>query len=238
MAVSGNTRDVLDYQYADTGSYPVKLIVLDTSTNCLDTVIKLPSKDIPDFLYVPNAFYPNSIQNPVPFFSNRSARALRVWTADVDSWGKLLFHLHLDAGGSPVDGWDGMFNGKPMPPGCLCLEDQGQIRNGQMWAAWCTTKRKGAPGPYIRNSNLIQIDKSHESDTKIWSLTRYCWSGPHNQGAGPLFTQFQYTSSLNPGLIGCRKNNLRLSRSYQDQWFNLYKPYSDFPAAPSVYLRR
>ena len=45
----------------------------------------------------------------------------------------------------------------------------------------------------------------------------------------PLFTQFQYTPTyMNPGLIGCGKNNLRISAVTKIQWFNLYKPYKYF----------
>ena len=53
--------------------------------------------------------------------------------------------------------------------------------------------------------------------------------GHTTRAQDPLFTQFQYTPTyLNPGLIGCGKNNLRLSAVTKIQWFNLYKPYKYF----------
>ncbi|MFN8244894.1 MAG: PKD domain-containing protein [Ferruginibacter sp.] len=144
-----NTRDVLNYQYADTGSYPVKLIVLDTSTNCLDTVIKIARiEGYPGFLYVPNAFYPNSIQNQFRSFKPLGKGLAEYELQIFDSWGKLLFRTtRLDAGGSPVDGWDGMFNGKPMPQDAYAWKIKAKFRNGQMWSGMVYDQNeKGAPG--------------------------------------------------------------------------------------------
>jgi type IX secretion system PorP/SprF family membrane protein len=44
-----------------------------------------------------------------------------------------------------------------------------------------------------------------------------------------LFTQYNFTpTTLNPGLAGTGKNNLRLSAVTKMQWFNLYKPFKYF----------
>ena len=144
-----NTRDVLNYKYADTGSYAVKLIVLDTSTNCLDTVTRIARiEGYPGYLYVPNAFYPNSVQ--VQFRSFKPlGKGLDTYELQIfDSWGKLLFRTtKLDAAGAPVDAWDGTFNGKPMPQDGYAWRIKAKFRNGTNWSGMVYDQNEsGAPG--------------------------------------------------------------------------------------------
>ncbi len=144
-----NTRDVLNYKYADTGSYAVNLIVLDTSTNCLDTITRIARiEGYPGYLYVPNAFYPNSVQ--VQFRSFRPlGKGLDTYELQIfDSWGKLLFRTtKLDAAGAPVDAWDGTFNGKPMPQDGYAWKIKAKFRNGTNWSGMVYDQNEsGAPG--------------------------------------------------------------------------------------------
>jgi gliding motility-associated-like protein len=130
-----NTRDVISHQYADTGSYIVQLIVVDTITNCTDTVEKVVRiEGYPGYLYVPNAFYPNS--NQIQFRSFKPVgKGLQEYELQIfDSWGKLLFRTtKLDAAGSPVESWDGTFKGAPMPQDAYAWRIKAKYRNGRAW---------------------------------------------------------------------------------------------------------
>ncbi len=154
-----NTRDVPPHLYADTGSYPVQLIVLDTSNNCRDTIIKIARiEGFPGYLYVPNAFYPNSIQTTFKTFKPLG-KGLEEYELQIfDSWGKLLFKTtRLDAGGSPVDGWDGTFNGKQVPQDAYAWRIKAKYRNGRRWEGMVYNQReKGAPGQTFGTVTLFR----------------------------------------------------------------------------------
>ena len=143
-----STRDV-EHKYADTGSYPVRLIVLDTATNCPDTIIKI-AKIIgyPGWLYVPNAFYPNSIQTQFRYFKPIGKGLAEYKFQVFDSWGKVLFESsRLDVSGSPVEGWDGTYKGRAMPQDAYAWRITAKFRNGQYWSGMSyNNNEKGAPG--------------------------------------------------------------------------------------------
>ncbi|MFT3681975.1 MAG: PKD domain-containing protein [Ferruginibacter sp.] len=139
------TRDVPDHKYADTGNYYIRLIVLDTNMNCQDTVIKIARIDgIPGYLYVPNAFYPNSIQTQF-----RSFKPLGKGLADYhlqifDNWGKLLFESReLDATGAPVAAWDGTFKGAPVAQDTYVWKINARFKNGKQWDGMVYTNLPG-----------------------------------------------------------------------------------------------
>lgn len=130
-----NTRDVPDHKYADTGNYYIQLIVLDTNMNCTDTVIKIARIDgIPGFLYVPNSFYPNSIQTQFRTFKPLGKGLAEYHFQVFDNWGKLLFESReLDATGAPVAAWDGTFKGSPMAQDTYVWKITAKFKNGKQW---------------------------------------------------------------------------------------------------------
>lgn len=143
------TRDVVTHQYPDTGSYTVSMSVLDTSTNCLDTMVKVVRiEGAPGYLYVPNAFYPNSIQTQFRYF-RPLGKGLESYELQIyDNWGKLLFRSNkLDASGIPVEGWDGTYQGKPMPQDAYAWRIKARFRNGKEWSGMSYDQNEqGAPG--------------------------------------------------------------------------------------------
>ncbi|MEO6232871.1 MAG: PKD domain-containing protein [Ferruginibacter sp.] len=146
---SATTRDVLQHKYNDTGSYPIQLVVFDNISGCPDTTIKIARIiGSPGHLYVPNAFYPNSLQ--VQFRSFKPiGKGLEKYSFQVfDSWGKLLFETtELDAAGSPVKGWDGTFKGRPMPQDAYAWRIKATFRNGRQWDGMSyNNSLEGAPG--------------------------------------------------------------------------------------------
>jgi gliding motility-associated-like protein len=143
-----STRDVT-HKYDDTGSYRVRMIVIDQATGCPDTVIRIARiEGQPGFLYVPNAFYPNSIQNQFRWF-RPLGKGLKDYKLQIfDSWGKLLFETtELDAAGSPTIGWDGTFKGTLMPQDAYAWRITATFRNGRNWEGMhYDSNERGAPG--------------------------------------------------------------------------------------------
>lgn len=131
---SATTRDA-GRKYADTGSYPIRLIVLDTQTNCADTMLRIARIDgYPGWLYVPNAICPNCIQSNlrefIPKGKGLSAYRLQVFT----TWGELVFETsELDATGAPVRGWDGRFKGIPVQQDVYVWRIDARFKNGSEW---------------------------------------------------------------------------------------------------------
>ncbi len=144
------TRDVV-HKYNDTGSYKVMMIVFDNKNGCPDTTIKIARiEGQPGYLYVPNAFYPNSLQLQFRTFKP-AGKGLAEYRFQVfDAWGKLLFESsELDGAGSPVIGWDGndMKTGKPMPQDAYAWRIVAKFRNGKQWDGMSyTNNRDSSPG--------------------------------------------------------------------------------------------
>ncbi len=146
-----NTRDVIDHKYNDTGSYEVMMIVFDNKNGCPDTTIKIASiQGQPGYLYVPNAFYPNSLQMQFRTFKPIGKGLAEYKFQVFDAWGKLLFEtMELDAAGSPVVGWDGtdMKTKKPMPQDAYAWRIVAKFRNGRQWDGMSySNNREGSPG--------------------------------------------------------------------------------------------
>jgi large repetitive protein len=114
----------------------VRLIVFDNHSGCPDTSIKIARiEGQPGYLYVPNAFYPNSLQTQFRSFKP-TGKGLATYQFQIfDSWGKLLFETtQLDAAGSPVTGWDGNNKeGRPMPQDAYAWRIKATFRNGRQW---------------------------------------------------------------------------------------------------------
>ena len=146
-----NTRDVVEHKYNDTGSYNVMMIVFDNNNGCPDTTIKIARiQGQPGYLFVPNAFYPNSLQVQFRNFKPVGKGLAEYKFQVFDAWGKLLFEtMELDAAGSPVVGWDGtdMKTKKPMPQDAYAWRIVAKFRNGRQWDGMSySNNREGSPG--------------------------------------------------------------------------------------------
>ena len=132
---SGNTRDIMSYKYADTGNYPIRLIVLDTSTNCSDTIVRIARIDgFPGWLFVPNAICPNCIQSNVREFLPKG-KGLKDYQLQVfTTWGELIFQTtDIDATGAPTKAWDGRFKGVPVSQDVYVWKIFAHFMNGSEW---------------------------------------------------------------------------------------------------------
>lgn len=97
------------------GSYYAVTITDEAGCWARDSVRVRVRKDYP--IFVPNVFTPNADGNNDAFTifggpAVRNVRSLRVF----NRWGALVYEGKDLPLNSPTDGWDGIWNGKPMPP--------------------------------------------------------------------------------------------------------------------------
>lgn len=132
---SFNTRDIPSHKYADTGNYPIRLVVLDTSTNCADTSIQIARIDgFPGWLYVPNAICPNCIQSNLRAFMPKG-KGLKEYQLQIfTTWGELIFQTNeIDATGAPTKSWDGRYKGVPVSQDVYVWKIFARFMNGSEW---------------------------------------------------------------------------------------------------------
>ncbi|MEO5893911.1 MAG: PKD domain-containing protein [Ferruginibacter sp.] len=129
-----STRDV-SHKYADTGNYSVRLIVLDTANNCIDTTTKIARIDgFPGYLYVPNAICPACIQSNLREFLPKGAGLKEYRLQIYTTWNELIFETRaLDSKGSPTQAWDGRFKGAVVQQDVYVWRIDAKFLNGSEW---------------------------------------------------------------------------------------------------------
>ncbi len=130
-----STYNVLNHKYADTGSYPVQLIVFDTSTNCADTVIRIARIDgFPGFLYVPNAICPGCLQSNLREFLPKGKGLAQYRLQIFTTWNELVFQTtSLDADGAPNEAWNGRYKGQLVQQDVYVWRIDAKFLNGTEW---------------------------------------------------------------------------------------------------------
>jgi PKD repeat protein len=129
-----NGRDI-SYQYGDTGTYKVKLLVSDFSTGCRaydSTFVTI--QYIPGYLYVPNAICVGcsnySLRQFLPLAKGLKTYRLRVY----NSWGQKIFETDkLDSNGSPSEPWKATFNGQVLQQDVYSWQIEATYINGVEW---------------------------------------------------------------------------------------------------------
>ena len=130
-----DTRNVINYKYADTGSYPVRLIVFDNISNCADTILKTARiTGFPGFMFIPNAICPNCMQENLRTFLPKGTGLkdyrLQIFTI----WGELVFETtSLDSKGAPNQPWDAKYKGSLVQQDAYVWKIQAKFRNGSEW---------------------------------------------------------------------------------------------------------
>lgn len=123
------------YQYGDTGTYHVKLLIKDFATGCsaLDSVA-VSILHVPGYIQVPNAICPGcsnlSVRHFLPLAKGLKKYRLTIYT----TLGQKIFETtSLDAQGSPNVAWDGTLNGKPLQQDVYSWQIEGLFSNGSEW---------------------------------------------------------------------------------------------------------
>ncbi|MBW6490678.1 MAG: PKD domain-containing protein [Lentimicrobium sp.] len=114
------------------GDYEISLITLN-EFGCPDT-LTMDYSFIYKGLWVPNAFSPNNPNPEVRMFKPVGVN-LSTYTIEVyDTWGNILWtSSELDANGSPVEGWNGVFNGNLLHQDTYMWKATGVFKDGTIW---------------------------------------------------------------------------------------------------------
>lgn len=85
-------------------------------------------------LYFPTAFSPNNPNDGISKFSPKGVNLREYLVQVFDMGGNLLWESELlDEDGSPVESWDGYYNGLLMPQGMYIWKAQGTFKDGSIW---------------------------------------------------------------------------------------------------------
>lgn len=121
------------HTYADTGLYKVTLVA--ENQYCGSTKVHyVRIKGTPGQLFVPNAFTPASTNQQLNTFAAKGS-GLKQWHMRIfNNYGQLIWETtKLDERGSPTDGWDGTFQGSPVPQGVYIWQIEAIFINGNEW---------------------------------------------------------------------------------------------------------
>jgi PKD repeat protein len=125
----------IKYEYGDTGTYKVKLLVNDFSTGCqASDSVSVTILYVPGYLQVPNAMCMGcsnySLRQFLPLGKGLKTYRLRIYT----TWGQKIFETtSLNTDGSPNVAWDGTFNGKPLQQDVYTWEIEATYKNETEW---------------------------------------------------------------------------------------------------------
>ena len=127
-----STDDEPSITYNRDGSYKIKLISYNDflCSDTLELLYKLMFKG----LYVPNAFSPENEIGETLLFKPVGMN-IKKYRVDVyNSWGNLLWSsTKLDEKGSPVESWDGTYNGNLMPQDVYIWKIEAIFNDGTVW---------------------------------------------------------------------------------------------------------
>jgi hypothetical protein len=136
--------DTIPYRYTDrlcridsVIQYAVILQVvnqIENFGNCLDAdTLEIEMEGY--HLNVPNAFAPDRINVGDANIFLPKGRFLGDYRLRIfDEWGNIVFETtDLDANGSPLEGWDGTYNGQMMPTGAYVWTIDAQFNDGFIW---------------------------------------------------------------------------------------------------------
>ncbi|MFZ4522051.1 MAG: PKD domain-containing protein [Bacteroidales bacterium] len=118
---------------ADDKEYTIELVTWNDSL-CYDTTA-LIYKFLFDNLFVPNAFSPTNHSGSLGcrLFQPKGLNLQDYHVTVFDKWGHLVWESNLLQDGMPVEGWDGTFNGKPMPQDVYMWKISATFTNGKVW---------------------------------------------------------------------------------------------------------
>ena len=123
------------YKY---GYYNVKL----TSINdyCKDTIVKQIFVDMQEALYVPNSFAPESNSPGLNSFRPKgfNLASYKIWI--YDTWGNLIWYSDKLINGSPLEGWDGTYNGVTLKTDSYIWKIEASFLDGTTWKGQASSK--------------------------------------------------------------------------------------------------
>jgi PKD repeat protein len=147
---SGTDADPV-HQYPAIGDYMATLIA-DNSFGCTDTSELKIAVDYFQGLFVPNAFIPGSSFGEASVFKPKGKSMKQYHIQIFNTWGTLVWEsTSLDADGSPTEGWDGMYQGKPCKQDAYVWKVDAVFDNGSTWAG------KKYPNGQVKNTGTVTL---------------------------------------------------------------------------------
>ena len=132
----GSTSDRKDitHKYDRFGTYRVKLHITNRA-NCINTIEdEVTIIDFPGYLYIPNAFEPENLNNDLKVFKVKASGLATYHLKIFNKWGQLIWQTNkLDQDGAPTEHWDGMSAGKLLPLGAYYWQAEATYINGGVW---------------------------------------------------------------------------------------------------------
>jgi gliding motility-associated-like protein len=129
----GNTSTAVNpvNKYESGGIYNI-VMVATSPFQCSDTITKV--YDLTLGLYIPNSFAPD---NDVPGTNRFQPIGIHLKEYHIQvysSWGTLLWEsTKLTENGEPAEGWDGTFEGQPMPAGNYIWRVEAKFIDNSIW---------------------------------------------------------------------------------------------------------
>jgi len=130
----GSTSEDPEHIFPDTGLYKVTLTTANI-TGCDSTISHyVRITGVPGQLFLPNAFQPDGGAVELKTFMAKGS-GIKQWQLQIfNNFSQLMWETSkLDDRGAPVEGWDGTFNGKPMPQGVYIWQASATFINGTEW---------------------------------------------------------------------------------------------------------
>jgi PKD repeat protein len=132
---STEVSPVVNYT-SDDQVYTIQLVTWNAGL-CYDTTYS-SYEFMFDNLYVPNAFSPTNLSGGMGcrLFLPKGMNLQDYHVMVFDKWGHLLWESKLltsDGKGMPLEGWDGTFNGEPMPQDVYMWKISATFNNGKAW---------------------------------------------------------------------------------------------------------
>ncbi|MGB0862225.1 MAG: PKD domain-containing protein [Saprospiraceae bacterium] len=120
-------------EYLENGQRIVRMIAFNDE-GCSDTLIKVIQPTLFKGLFVPNAFSPDAGIGDVRVFRPVGVGIQEYRVQVFAQWGELLWESEaLDDAGRPTEGWDGIYNGTPMPQGAYVWKVYAVFKDGSQW---------------------------------------------------------------------------------------------------------
>ncbi|MGN7987215.1 PKD domain-containing protein [Pedobacter sp. 22226] len=121
------------HTYANEGTYNVTLKVLNKEGCSSNTFQSVRIIGVPGYLNIPNSFMPASAKNEIKVFKAKG-RGIKEWQMSIfNKWGQLLWETTKLDDGSPLEGWDGTYNGQEQPQGVYYWKVDIKFINGSDW---------------------------------------------------------------------------------------------------------
>gem|GEM_PF-1387593 len=119
------------YTYTAMGDFEV-MLVADNTLNCPDTALATVRTGGASTLHVPTALalnQPGEAGLFLPKGIGLSSYSVMIF----DEWGNRIWESTALEGGSPAQGWDGMYNGQPVPQGSYTWRIEASFISGKEW---------------------------------------------------------------------------------------------------------